>query len=58
MVVGTKVCGPTDGFLWFVCGLYMGIMTSPLRSTEKAILKALTARAPNYKVSAEPVIRG
>ena len=30
MVVGVKVCEPTDGFLWFVCGLYVGILTSPL----------------------------
>ena len=29
MVVGVKVCEPTDGFLWFVCGLYVGILTSP-----------------------------
>ena len=31
MVVGTKVCKLTDAFLWFVCGLYVGILTSPLR---------------------------
>ena len=31
MVVGAKVCKLTDGFLWFVCGLYVGILTSPLR---------------------------
>ena len=31
MVVGAKVCELTDGFLWFVCGLYVGILTSPLR---------------------------
>ena len=30
MVVGVKVCGPTDGFLWFVCGLYVGILMSSL----------------------------
>ena len=30
MVVGAKVCELTDGFLWFVCGLYVGILTSPL----------------------------
>ena len=29
MVVGAKVCDLTDGFLWFVCGLYVGISTSP-----------------------------
>ena len=32
MVVGAKVCELTDGFLWFVCGLYVGILTSPLTS--------------------------
>ena len=31
MVVGAKVCELTDGFLWFVCGLYVAILTSPLR---------------------------
>ena len=30
MVVGAKVCELTDVFLWFVCGLYVGILTSPL----------------------------
>ena len=30
MVVGAKVCELTDGFSWFVCGLYEGILTSPL----------------------------
>ena len=32
MVVGAKVCELTDGFLWFVCGLYVGILASPLIS--------------------------
>ena len=31
-MVGAKVCELTDGFLWFVCGLYVGILTSPLVS--------------------------
>ena len=30
MVVGAKVCELQDGFLWFVCGLYAGILTPPL----------------------------
>ena len=30
MVVGAKVCELTDCFLWFVCGLYVGILTSSL----------------------------
>ena len=29
MVVGANVCELTDGFLWFVYGLYVGILTSP-----------------------------
>ena len=33
MVVGAKVCELTDGFLWFVCGLYVGILTSPLTNS-------------------------
>ena len=32
MVVGAKVCELTDGLLWFVCGLYVGILTSPLET--------------------------
>ena len=32
MVVGAKVCELTDGFLWFVCDLYVGILSSPLNS--------------------------
>ena len=31
MVVWAQVCELTDGFLWFVCDLYVGILTSPLR---------------------------
>ena len=30
MEVGAKVCELTDGLLWFVCGLYVEILTSPL----------------------------
>ena len=33
MVVGAKVCELTDGFLWFVCGLCVGILRSPLNVT-------------------------
>ena len=33
MVGGDKVCELTDGFLWFVCALYVGILTSPLTAT-------------------------
>ena len=33
MVVGAKVCDLTEDLLWFVCGLYVGILMSSL-STE------------------------
>ena len=32
MLVGAKVCDLTEDLLWFVCGLYMGILTSSLTS--------------------------
>ena len=32
MVVGVKVCELTDGLLWFVSGLYVGILTFPIIS--------------------------
>ena len=28
MLVGAKVCDLTEDLLWFVCGLYLGILTS------------------------------
>ena len=30
MVVGAKVCDITEDLVWFVCGLYVGILTSSL----------------------------
>ena len=30
MLVGAKVCHLTEDLLWFVCGLYVGILTSSL----------------------------
>ena len=30
MLVGAKVCDLTEDLLWFVCGLYVGILTPPL----------------------------
>ena len=30
MVVGAKVCDLTEDLLWFVCGLYVGILMCPL----------------------------
>ena len=37
MVVGAKVWELTDGFLWFVCGLYVGILISPLTHTHNGV---------------------
>ena len=43
MVVWAKVCELTDGFLWFVCGLYVGILTSPLTMADlKAWMKMIS----------------
>ena len=33
MLVGAKVCDLTEDLLWFVCGLYVGILTSSLGET-------------------------
>ena len=32
MVAAAKVCDLTEDLLWFVCGLYVGILMSSLRS--------------------------
>ena len=42
MVVGAKVRELTDGFLWFVCGLYVGILTSPLSQRSNFNCEGLT----------------
>ena len=42
MVAGAKVCELTDGFLWFVCGLYVGILTSSLTLESSFILGKLS----------------
>ena len=44
MVVGAKVCELTDGFLWFVCGLYVGILMSPLTSLAQAVTSQAETR--------------
>ena len=35
MVVGAQVCDLTEDLLWFVCGLYVGFLTSSLRGDVK-----------------------
>ena len=39
MLVGAKVCDLTEDLLWFVCGLYVGILTSSLMSPTVANLQ-------------------
>ena len=39
MVVGAKVCDLTEDLLWFVCGLYVGSLTSPLNYTSTNIFR-------------------
>ena len=39
MVVGSKVCELTDDIMWFVCGLYVGILTSPLNHPLSTLLR-------------------
>ena len=39
MVVEAKVCELTEELLWFVCALYMGILTSSLREITPGRLK-------------------
>ena len=34
MLVGAKVCELTEDLLWFVCGLYVGILTSSNTKTD------------------------
>ena len=40
MLVGAKVCDLTEDLLWFVCGLYVGILTSPLIGSKNDCKKA------------------
>ena len=49
MVVGAKVCELTDGFLWFVCGLYVGILTSPLTHFVTTTKKMVTGHSLNIE---------
>ena len=42
MVIGAKVCELTEDLLWFVCGLYVGILTSPLISADEVLLSFTT----------------
>ena len=54
MVVGVKVCELTDGFLRFVCGLYVGILTSPL--SLQYSLRLLTG-SPGNQLPSHPINR-
>ena len=39
MLVGAKVCDLTEDLLWFVCGLYVGILMSSLNSAAGWIMQ-------------------
>ena len=54
MVVGAKVCELTDGFLWFVCGLYVGILTSPLTYLALGVHALRTATGGSTSLQAGP----
>ena len=41
MLVGAKVCDLTEDLLWFVCGLYVGILTSSLIYYVKLMAKIM-----------------
>ena len=45
MVVRAKVCELTDGFLWFVCGVYVGILTSPLKTFEHLFVRSSSRKS-------------
>ena len=53
MVVGAKVCDLTEDLLWFVCGLYVGFLTSPLPR-----IKDKSQISPAKKNERSPVARG
>ena len=37
-MVGAKVCDLTEDLLWFVCGLYVGVLMSSLKKNQVASL--------------------
>ena len=41
MLVGAKVCDLTEDLLWFVCGLYVGILMSSLSNAKIKIDKSI-----------------
>ena len=41
MLVGAKVCDLTEDLFWFVCGLYVGILTSSLMLFNKVLAYVL-----------------
>ena len=51
-MVGAKVCELTDGFLWFVCGLYVGILMSSLTEGEVTSANSTRKHQPKGSVAA------
>ena len=54
MVVGAKVCDLTEDLLWFVCGLYVGILTSSLTDVSlgntASVRLTLSRRRGQYQI--------
>ena len=51
MLVGAKVCDLTEDLLWFVCGLYVGILTFPL--TTDVVFVAIVGRDAAFGANKE-----
>ena len=47
MLVGAKVCDLTEDLLWFVCGLYVGILMSSLTS---ALWMDIETNEPSHRM--------
>ena len=57
MLVGAKVCDLTEDLLWFVCGLYVGILTSFLTHIDNIMSHMLQHYQMNMVLFQPPVVR-
>ena len=57
MLVGAKVCDLTEDLLWFVCGLYVGILTSPLKSKRNPENHIPEIMVPSKSLQQKSIIR-
>ena len=60
MMVGAKVCDLTEDLLWFVCSLYVGILTSSLipkryKSCLRFTLYDIFPYLPSHQYNAQQV---